>query len=91
MIIEATELDFRSRALTDWDFSLLHMICLPNKVIAKRMNVTEMVVKHRYIQLYERLGVPNRCTALSEALSKGFVCLSDLEKPNSYSGGVADG
>ena len=70
--------------LTPREHELLRLLLLPNKRIARQLNITESTVKNELTALYAKLGIPGgkskRLAAIHRALDAGLVRLEDLDR-----------
>jgi two-component system NarL family response regulator len=61
------------------DLSLVKMLGLSNKEIAKRLGTSPKTINKRASRLLERLEVSNRTGAVVVAMKHGLIKLDDVE------------
>lgn len=66
--------------LTEREKEILKMLCLPTKIIAERLFISEITVKTHIVHLYNKIYVPfnSRTLLLAEGLKKQIIKLEEI-------------
>lgn len=66
--------------LTKREKEVLKMLCLPNKIVAKRLFISELTVKTHINHLYHKLYIPfsNKALLLAEGLKQQLIKLEEI-------------
>ena len=69
--------DVQPESLTPRELEVLELLAegLPNKSIARRLNISDQTVKFHVASIYGKLGAANRTDAVRRAVRRGLVVL----------------
>ena len=76
-VVEAMNLDSLDELLTGREREVLEMLSrgLPNKLIARRLSISEHTVKFHVSSIYTKLGASSRTDAVSKGVRRGLITL----------------
>ena len=76
-VVEAMNIDSLDEALTGREHEVLEMLSrgLPNKLIARRLSISEHTVKFHVSSIYTKLGASSRTDAVSKGVRRGLITL----------------
>lgn len=64
--------------LTEREKQILQMLCLPNKEIAERLNLSVCTIKSHVIHLSNKFSTNGRINILMKALKENIVKIEDV-------------
>ena len=69
--------DVEQEALTPREIEVLSLLAegLPNKAIARRLDISDQTVKFHVAAIYGKLGAANRTDAVRRAVRRGLIAL----------------